>query len=182
MAMTIEKAKYSELPQVEKLYDDICDYLADKEYNPGWRKGGFPTVSDALMFQEQDALYVAKADSRIVGSVALTHSPNAESGENSKFDETEYKDILFVHILGVHPDFLRKGIGSELLRFAEQLAVQDGAKSIRLYVYEKNHVAIQSYEKNGYEYVEKVDIGLSQYGLEWFCLYEKKIAKQGDLA
>ena len=43
--------------------------------------------------------------------------------------------------------------------------MQAAVKSIRLYVYEKNSVAISVYEKSGYDYREKVDIGLSQFGL-----------------
>lgn len=177
MSIIIEKAKSAELPQIEMLYSDICDYLADKEYNPGWRKGCFPTVDDALMFLRGDALYVAKENGKIVGSVALTHSPNAESNEDSKFDEAEYTDILFIHIFTVHPDYHRKGIGTAMLNFARQLGTQQGVKAIRLYVYEKNYVAIKAYEKNGYEYVEKVDIGLREFGLDWFCLYEKTIGQ-----
>ena len=175
MSIIIEKANATELAEIEKLYNDICDYLADKEYNPGWRKGCFPTKEDALMFLKQDALYVAKEDGKIVGSVALTHSPNAEANEDSKYDETEYADILFVHILVVHPEYHRKGIGTKLLDFAERFARKMAVKSIRLYLYEKNYVAINSYENNGYMYLEKVDIGLGEFGLDWFCLYEKAV-------
>ncbi len=47
------------------------------------------------------------------------------------------------------------------------------AKSIRLDVYEGNIPAIRLYEKCGFEYVNTVDLGLGNYGLKWFKLYEK---------
>ena len=49
-------------------------------------------------------------------------------------------------------------------------------RSIRLDVYQNNSVAIKAYEKQGYRFIDKVDIGLSQYGLDLFCLYEKVLA------
>ncbi len=175
MDINICKAQLSDIDELEMLYDDICDFLATKEYNPGWRKGYFPTRQEALYFLESDTLYTVKIGGKIVGSVALTHSPNAETDKNCRISELEYDDILFIHILVVHPDYLHKGIGTSILEFAKRCAKQENIKAIRLYVYENNSVAIKAYEKNGYVCIGKADIGLREYGLEWFFLYEKVI-------
>lgn len=172
MDMLIEKANFGDIDEVETLYNDICDYLADKEYNPGWRKGCFPTREEALFFLRDNALYVARKGGKIVGSLALNHTPDDEETENRK---TEYADTLFLHLVVVHPACLRQGIGSEMLRFAERIGGQEGVRRLRLYVYEKNDVAIKAYEKSGFRYLEKADIGLKEYGLEWFYLYEKDL-------
>lgn len=175
MDIEIIKASLSDIDEVEKLYNDLCDFLVKKDYNPGFRKGYYPTRQEVLYFLEGDALYVAKVDGKIVGSIALTHNGNAETNERLKFDETNYSDMLYIHIFVVHPNYQHQGIGSKILSFSEQCAMKEGAKAIRLYVYEKNYVAIKSYEKSGFIYIGKEDIGLSQYGLKWFCLYEKSI-------
>ena len=57
--------------------------------------------------------------------------------------------------------------------FAIQHSINEGAKAIRLDVYENNTPAISLYEKCGFEYVDTVDLGLSEYGLHFFRLYEK---------
>ncbi len=177
MEIQITKAKPSDIDEVEGLYNDICDFLATKDYNPGWRKGYFPTRREALNYLEDNSLYVAKLDGRIVGSVALTHDPNAESDRDSSHCVgADYSDILYIHILAVHPDQLRNGIGSAILNFSEQQGRQENAKAIHLYVYVDNYVAIKAYERNGYRRLDKVDIGLREYGLDWFYLYEKKIS------
>ena len=175
MNVTIEKACINDMESVEELYNDICDFLSDKEYNPGWRKGIYPTRNEAEYFMNQDALYVARFDDGIVGSVVLTYSANTESNENCRYHKEESKDLLYIHDLVVHPNFHRQGIGIALLNFAQQFAILKGVKALRLYVYEKNSVAINTYEKNGYVFVEKEDIGLGQFGLPWFCLYEKNL-------
>jgi RimJ/RimL family protein N-acetyltransferase len=40
-------------------------------------------------------------------------------------------------------------------------------------VYEGNIPAISLYEKYGFKYIDTVDLGLGNYGLDWFRLYEK---------
>lgn len=60
-----------------------------------------------------------------------------------------------------------------MLKFACDKAAEDGVESLRLDVYSENMPAIRLYEKNGFEYVGTVDLGLGEYGLKWFRLYEK---------
>lgn len=175
LKVTIEKATMQDLDAVEALYNDVCDYLADKEYNPGWRKGGFPARENALCFIEPGAMYVAKVDEKVVGSISLTFNPSAEIDEQSPDVEITQKDIMYIHIFTVHPGYQRYGIGSQLLDFAQKFAGNAGAKALQLYVWEKNSVAIKAYEKKGFVCIGKDDIGLSEYGLDWFCLYEKEI-------
>lgn len=43
------------------------------------------------------------------------------------------------------------------------------------YVYENNLPAISLYEKCGFKYIDTVDLGLGNYGLDWFKLYEKVV-------
>ena len=73
----------------------------------------------------------------------------------------------------VHPSFLKMGIGRALMDYSFELARRTGMKSIRLDVYEKNLPAISLYEKCGFEYIDTVDLGFGNYGLDWFKLYEK---------
>ena len=68
------------------------------------------------------------------------------------------------------------GTGKSYLNVKEaEFAKKSGIKTIRLDVYEKNIPAIKLYEKNGFIYTGTVDLGLGNYGLKWFRLYEKII-------
>ena len=128
-----------------------------------------------MHFYETDSLYVTKISDKIVGSIALTHEPENGYENGTWLIDATYYQVFVIHLFTVHPDYLRQGIGSAMLQFAENQAKKQKIKSIRLDVYEKNYVAIQVYEKKGYIYIDKVDIGLSCYGLDLFCLYEKLI-------
>ena len=62
-----------------------------------------------------------------------------------------------------------------MLEFAESFGRQQKMESLRLDVYSKNYPAIHLYENNNFEYIDTVDLGLEEYGLKWFRLYEKLI-------
>ena len=158
--MDIKKAVSQDLDAVAELYGAVCDYLADKPFNPNWRRDVFPSREDAEQYLAAGGLYTARDGGELVGSIALT--PEADH-------------ILFIQEVTVHPDRLRQGIGASMLGFAAKEAAARGAKALRLYVCEGNIPAIRAYEKNGFVRVGTEDIGLREFGLDWFYLYEKRI-------
>ena len=160
MDIIIRKATLQDLDAAEALYGAVCGYLADKPFNPGWRRGVFPAREDAEQYLAADGLYIARDGGEIVGSIALT--PEADH-------------ILCIHEAAVHPDHLRQGIGTAMLDFAAKEALRRGAAALRLYVWEGNAPAIRTYERNGFVQIGKEDIGLGEFGLDWFYLYEKRL-------
>ena len=159
MKFTIEPGTSADIDELEKLYDELNDYLAATTNYPGWIKGVYPVREDAVAGVNDETLYVARYDGRIVGSVILNHQPE-KAYENVKWKiELDYSHIFVIHTFVVYPSFLKSS----------------GIKSVRLDVYEKNLPAISLYEKCGFEYIDTVDLGLGHYGLEWFKLYEKII-------
>lgn len=169
MDIIIEKAVFQDLDAVEALYGAVCDYLADKPFNPNWRRGIFPAREDAEQYLAADGLYIAGIDGETAGSIALTASPSAEEEQPGE------DGVLYVHMVAVHPDHLRKGVASAMLDFAAKEALARGAGVLRLYVWEGNAPAIRAYEKSGFIRIGKEDIGLGEFGLDWFYLYEKRI-------
>lgn len=89
--------------------------------------------------------------------------------------ETDYSDVFVIHTFVVHPKFMKCGVGKILMGFAEEHSIKSQVKSIRLDVYEGNMPAIELYEKRGFKYIDTVDLGLGNYGLDRFKLYEKLI-------
>lgn len=109
----------------------------------------------------------------LVGTVILNHEPE-EGYRNGKWlTEDDYRHIHVVHTLAVHPDFLKYGIATELLVFAEQVAREEQCISIRLDVVKGNIPADQLYQKCGYQLIGTVSLGYEEYGRPWYNLYEK---------
>ncbi|GGK01909.1 GNAT family N-acetyltransferase [Parabacteroides faecis] len=175
MKFVIESGTPADIDELEKLYDDLNDYLAATTNYPGWIKGIYPVRECAVDGIQNNTLYVVRYDEKIVGSIILDHQPE-EAYNNARWKvNTDYSHIFVIRTFVVHPSFLKMGIGRALMDYSFELAQQSGVKSIRLDVYEKNLPAISLYEKCGFEYIDTVGLGLGNYGLDWFKLYEKVI-------
>lgn len=175
MNFIIEPGTSADIDELERLYDELNDYLAATVNHPGWIKGIYPVREDAVAGVNDNSLFVARCDGKIAGSVILNHHPE-EAYENIGWKiDIDYSHILVVRTFVVHPSFLQKGVGRALMEYSLNLARSTEMKSIRLDVYEKNLPAISLYEKCGFEYIDTVDLGLGHYGLNWFKLYEKVV-------
>ena len=83
-------------------------------------------------------------------------------------------NVYVIHVLAVHPDFFRMGIGTALLEYACDMGRKNGVGAVRLDVYEKNFSAIHLYESCGFSYRGNIDLGLEElHGLKWYRVYEK---------
>lgn len=173
MNIIIELGNEKDIDELEKLYDDLNDYLAAGINYPGWLKGVYPIREDAVKGIEEGYLYVARYNDEIVGSIILNHEPEDAYNQANWEIEADYSDIVVIHTFAVHPKFMKNGIGQKLMEFATSHSKEIKAKAIRLDVFEKNVLAIKLYEKHGYRYIDTVDLGYGEYGLDWFKLYEK---------
>jgi len=175
MNLVIESGISADIDELERLYDDLNDYLSATTNYPGWIKGVYPVRENAVSAILNNNIFVARHEGKIVGSIILDHQPEeAYHGVKWKLD-ADYSSIFVVRTFVVHPSYLKIGVGRILMDFSFELAQKSGMKSIRLDVYEKNIPAILLYEKCGFEYIDTVDLGLGNYGLDWFKLYEKVI-------
>lgn len=169
----VRKAVEDDLDHIEKLYEDVCDHLESHKNYPGWRKGIYPTRFDAKKGLTENALYVALSGERMAGTVILNHEPEEGYRNGIWLTGDDYKRIYVIHTLAVHPDFLKCGVGTELLMFAEGLAREEQCVSIRLDVVKDNVPAERLYQKCGYQFIGTVSLGYEAYGLPWYNLYEK---------
>lgn len=169
----IRKAAEADLDYIERLYEDICDHLERNINYPGWKKGIYPARGDAEKGLMENALYVAQVEERIAGAIILKHEPENGYQNGEWLTEDDYRYIYVIYTLAVHPDFLKCGVGTELLELAEQAARKEGCVSIRLDVVKGNIPAEQLYQKCGYRFAGTVSLGYEEYGLNWFQLYEK---------
>lgn len=181
----ISKGTPNDIGLIENLYDELNDYLASHINYPGWGKGSYPVRQQAEEGVAGNTLYIARDIDKVAGSIILNHTPDYK-GAVCWGTEVSSDEAFYLHTFVVHPDYFRCGIGGLLLDFAYETANCLNMKTIRLDVYENNVPAINLYEKHGFKFIERVDLGLGCFGLDWFRLYEKpvllkkKFAKEGE--
>ena len=67
-------------------------------------------------------------------------------------EDEDKKDAFELHFLYLDPDYVRMGIGSEMLRFFEQKGREKGCPEFVVWVLEENEQARHFYEKNTINY------------------------------
>lgn len=162
-----------DIKELEQLYNDINDHLSSTVNYPGWRKGIYPNRETAKDGIREGCLYVAVYDGTIVGTMILRHEPEPAYLPVKWLKELDYEEVFVIYTFVVHPNFLGQGVAQTMLDFAAELGRHSNVKSLRLDVYEGNLPAISLYEKCSFVYIDKVDLGLIEYNLDWFKLYEK---------
>lgn len=171
--MKIRLGRQSDVDALERLYDDLNGYLAAGINYPGWSKGAYPIRQDAIDGINEKRLFVAEIAEELAGTMILRNKFEEAyycASWQKKLDESE---APVIYTFAVSPKYFRQGVGEYMLSFALQWAADTGAKALRLDVYEKNTPAIKLYEKLGFKHTDTVSLGLEQYGLDYFRLYEK---------
>ncbi|MGC6176000.1 GNAT family N-acetyltransferase [Lacrimispora sp. 38-1] len=171
----IRKGTPEDIEQIAELYDAVNDYLESHINYPGWRKGIYPVKEDAKDGVDKGTLYVLWADGKAAGSVVVNQFQEKGYETAAWKQEAKPEEVAVIHTFLVHPDFLGRGFGKNLLEFAEEKAREQKRAVIRLDVNEKNTPAIKLYRKLGYCFAGKADLGYGEYGIPWFELYEKSL-------
>ena len=128
-------------------------------------------LARATDVNEIEALYGAVVDDLL----ANVNYPGWKKGIYPTRDEAifgiEKKELY----LAVHPQFKGLKIAQKLLEYADELAKNNGVKTIRLDVRKGNVPAIKLYERCGYTYVGAINLDFRGSDLGLFELYEKII-------
>lgn len=168
----MSKGTIKDLEELETLYNDVNDYFSCHTNYAGWKKDVYPIRSTAEDGIREDSLFVARMDSKIVGTLILRHQPEPAYRLVDWNIELEDEDVLVIYTLAVHPAYFRKNVGKDMIDFVLDYAKKGKIKAARLDVYEKNNPAINLYESCGFQFIDSVDLGYREYGLDWFNLYQ----------
>ncbi len=175
MDYTIRLVTESDLDDVENIYKKLIEYLDENHLGFGWKKGIYPNrqvVESGLI--EKD-LFVLEINGCIVGTIILNNK-QAKSYKNGDWKIKANKEqILVVHTLAVHPDYLNQGIGKKLMQFAEKYGVNKEMKVIRLDTVMDNFPAIRLYEKLGYSKAGVIDLEFNLYPIKPVILFELEL-------
>lgn len=165
--MDFRLAVMQDLPQLKAVYKEIVKNMDDNQIQI-WDE-----VYPCEFFEDDiksNRCYVLFDKGEIVSAFALC---NSSSGENAvKWNDSQGK-ALYLDRFGVNVNHSRKGIGSLMLKYANELAKALGVEYLRLFVVDINKPAINLYMKNGftkvigiYDEVVAGGIVLHEFGYE----------------
>jgi ribosomal protein S18 acetylase RimI-like enzyme len=150
--MKIETASMKDLKSISSLYTTVTKHL---------RKNGvtqwdhfYPNRFVIRKDLKSGQLHAIMEDGFCVGAVVVNGDQSAKYA-SLPWNDQEGRPAV-IHRLAVHPDSQCKGIGKQLILYAEEWAISEGYTSIRLDAYTANPAAIAIYERAGYRPVGQI--------------------------
>ncbi len=173
--MEFRVSKKNDFDAVKAIYDDIMDNMLDGDAGPSWVKGVYPSDEYLMEKIELNQLCVVEHEGQIIASVVFDQT--ASKGYEKvkwKVDAAE-DEVLIVHIFATSRDCQRKGVSKFMIEEAIERALKKDLKVIRLNVLSGNVPAKKFYEKEGFEYIDTVELDYGELGSLEFCMYEYEL-------
>ncbi len=170
--MIIRKASPDQFPDVREFYYAVIDGIGDSDDSAGWKKDIYPTQESLLSFINSGELHIAVENEKIIGAMVLNHQYNDGYRTVPWTVHVEDSAVTVIHILAVHPKYVRKGYAKKLVQYAIDHARRNGQKVIRLDVLKGNLAAKKLYITMGFRYVAALPMFYEDVGWTEFELYE----------
>ena len=138
-------------------------------YNNNQWDENYPKEKDFISDIQKEDLFVLERQGKLAGFVCINKvEPLEYSGLRWSLNE----DTMVVHRMSVDPTYRRNGIGKELMKFTDELALRNNIRYLKTDTYSINTKMNALFEKSGYNFVGE----MSYLGKkEPFYCYEKII-------
>ena len=172
--MRIVRCTMAEFERTAALYDRAVRRLTETVNYPKWTYGVYPsaeTVRAAILRRAQ--FLCAEGDSA-VGAFVLDEDPGGEYLGVKWETELKLGESLVLHTLAVDPAHCGQGVGRFLVNACIAYAEERGYRALRLDVVPENFPARRLYEKLGFRFAGRSDLGRGLADIPEFVLYERR--------
>lgn len=164
------KAKKSDLKEIMDIIATVVEEM--KSYDNDQWDEKYPQSKDFEKDIEAGDLYIYTEDGNIIGFICVNYI-EAEEYKNLNWSSDE--KCMVIHRMAVNSKFRKRGIGSKLIKFAEELALKNGVKYLKTDTYSANIKMNLLFKKLDYKFVGE----MSYQGKErpFYC-YEKMLGEE----
>lgn len=166
-----------DIPKLGNLYDLITLHEAQGENFSGWVQGEYPQEWTARELFEAGGLYVLLDENsgKLIASAAYDNQHDDAFGRVRWSRDIPNERTLCIHTLAVHPDYRRRGLGEQLMRFGVVQMQRQGLQGIRIDTWVGNLPGLRLYHRLGYRDVDILNQNVHYDGdtmayqfLEWY--------------
>ncbi|RDY27012.1 GNAT family N-acetyltransferase [Romboutsia weinsteinii] len=148
----MRKAKTSDLNNIMKVIDLTVKEMK-QENNTQWDER-YPIEEDFLVDIEKGTLYVEEVDGEFKGFICVDFN---QPKEYDDINWSSNKESMVIHRMAVNPACRRQGIGQRLIKFADELAIENKANYIKTDTYSINTKMDALFKKCGFVKVGEMD-------------------------
>ncbi len=165
----IVKAKKSDIEQIMKIMSVTVEEM--KSYNNVQWDESYPQAKDYMRDIEKGDLYVTKDGEEIMGFICVDYNQPEEYRE---LEWSSDEKCMVVHRMAINSNYRRQGIGTKLMKFAENLALEKGVKYLKTDTYSVNEKMDALFKKCGFRIVGEIRFPGKE---KPFYCYEKLLVK-----
>ncbi|MCE5284828.1 MAG: GNAT family N-acetyltransferase [Pelosinus sp.] len=142
----IRKAHYTDIKEIMNIIrDTVVEMHSDG--NTQWDET-YPQENDFLKDIQKGDLYVCERDGNLVGFACIN---KIEPPEYMGLPWSKKDTAMIIHRMAVSQYYRRSGIGTELMAFADQFAVQNNVQYLKTDTYSINTKMNTMFLKCGYK-------------------------------
>ena len=156
MNAEVKLAEIEELNLIYNFYRIVCKALENEKYTPLWVIGSHPCIKDIENHINNNEMYIAVYDNKIVGAMAVTN----------------HNDYSVLHLLAIHPDYRKQHLGKKIIKKLLQIAEERENHKIILDVVKGNLPAEKLYNQFGFKFTGEKWEFIEQIGNVCFNTYE----------
>lgn len=146
MNFEYRKAELSDLNSIMQIYGEAQSFM-ESYGNPQWERG-FPSEADVRGGIFGGIIYVVTVEEEITGVFSVVFYDHDYDTINGKWLSSD--KYIAVHRVAVSDKFRRKGAAKFIIKSADELAKQSGAKSVRFDTHERNIPMLTLLSTNGF--------------------------------
>ncbi len=160
--LTLVQAHEEDLDTVLDILYEAAEWLAERGIHSQWRPGTLSRTTFLEQIRRRE-VYLARLGEEVVGTVTL-------QWEDQPFWGNTPPDAGYIHKLAIKRAFAGRGLGLEILEWAEAQARRAGKRFLRLDCIADNPRIREYYERVGF--IHRGDLDHSGWKAS---LYEKKL-------
>ncbi|MGM9530751.1 GNAT family N-acetyltransferase [Intestinibacter sp.] len=161
----IVKANLNDVSGIMEIIGETIKEM--KSYNNTQWDENYPKAEDFEKDIKSGCLYVDREDDIIRGFICVN---SIEPVEYNDLNWSSNQECMVVHRMAVNSNMRNIGIGTKLMKFADELASSKGIKYLKTDTYSLNKKMNSLFKKCGYEFVGE----MSFLGKEFaFYCYDK---------
>ena len=173
--LTIRPAHIGDAPAVCVFYEALCAALKDRPGNPRWQWGLYPSAAWADEAIAAGTMHIALRDGIVVSAMLLNHLRNPRYDAFPWPEALTEDRYLVLHTLAVADAYAGQGVGTAMLRYAQQLTAAAGLRAIRLDVLLGNRPAERLYAAAGFTLLGSIAMEYAGCGMITAELFEWRV-------
>lgn len=165
-------ATIADFETIKSKYIEIIEKTPDLAKHAQWVWGLHPDDELVRNYIIKNEMYMYMCDDKVAGVVVISN------GQPEEYESVEWgiklksEEVAVLHLLGVCPDFQKKGIAKKLIEGSIEIAVNSGKKAVRLDTLASNIPAQNMYPKYRFTYRGKQNLYACNTGNIDFLYYE----------